>query len=179
MIVGGSVTLGWSDGVTESRWRAKRQSLAASRYLNFISAIVPNNVRTCAATSQCSSTTALSPLDRPEAASSWSSLPPAPASPAATRSDRKLSSQRGSSSTARDRQEFVLLAQMATLYAQEVPFVLVYIPQLDFIELCGIGECVFRAIPLLAGNFDDIHILPRHPRSLMLPDSSAHRGDGI
>jgi len=51
--------------------------------------------------------------------------------------------------------------------------------QLDFIESRGIGECICRALPQLAGNFDDICCSRRHGRTLMLPDLPSHRGDGI
>ena len=52
-------------------------------------------------------------------------------------------------------------------------------PYLDFIELRGIGECVCRAVPQLARNFNSVPVGPGHEKSLMVPDLAAHRRNGI
>jgi hypothetical protein len=52
-------------------------------------------------------------------------------------------------------------------------------PQLDFIELCGVGESVCHTVPDLARNFYNFSALPGHERNLLRPDFAAHGGDGV
>jgi hypothetical protein len=65
--------------------------------------------------------------------------------------------------------------------AEDVRRIGVYKPgaQLDFIELCGVGESVCHTVPDLARNFYNFSALPGHERNLLRPDFAAHSGDGV
>ena len=52
-------------------------------------------------------------------------------------------------------------------------------PQLDFVESCGMDESVFDAVPWLAGILDAVQVGPGLETHLMMPNLTQYGNGGI